>query len=190
MDAKGKFVLPARQGPLSHSYVYLRNVRFHTPPVSLGSRIKEARLAAGFTSQKALGKAMNVERATVSLWEKDRHVPEAWRMPILAEKLGVSIDWLSTGKGRGPGQKNDASIAIDGSSNEPAYTDVYGGLANIADADVANLEAPMQRDVDELIQIFGRLRTAGRFALLEYAKTLEKAQAAEAAQTRPTASRA
>lgn len=77
--------------------------------MSLGSRIRQARKERGIRSQKALAELLRVDRAAVNQWENDRTVPEARRMPDLARVLGVTQDWLATG--RGPKYPADESPA-------------------------------------------------------------------------------
>jgi transcriptional regulator with XRE-family HTH domain len=56
-------------------------------PASLGHRLKEARLAAGFT-QEGLARALNVSTSTVSRWERDEFTPEPRHLEHLARLLG------------------------------------------------------------------------------------------------------
>ena len=55
----------------------------------LGQRIREARIASGF-SQEDLGDALKLTRSSVSLWEKGRSIPEDTNMQMLADVLKVS----------------------------------------------------------------------------------------------------
>ncbi len=67
--------------------------------MSLGDRIREARLARGFT-QEALAKNFKVSRQSIVYWEKNQTRPFIDRFPRLAEVLGVDLHWLLTGEGR------------------------------------------------------------------------------------------
>ena len=70
----------------------------------LGQRIREARIASGF-SQEDLGDALKLTRSSVSLWEKGRSEPEDANLKMLADVLKVSEDYLRTGKGKPPVRK-------------------------------------------------------------------------------------
>lgn len=66
--------------------------------MSLGSRIKAARAAAGL-SQTGIAEHFGISRNAVSLWESDATQPETNRLPTLAKILKVSAEWLLTGDG-------------------------------------------------------------------------------------------
>jgi transcriptional regulator with XRE-family HTH domain len=67
----------------------------------IGKRIREARLANGF-SQEDLGDALSVTRSAISLWEKGRSMPEDQNLQALADVLKVSKDYLLEAKGKPP----------------------------------------------------------------------------------------
>src|SRR4029077_13744144 len=81
-----------------------RGIMTGQPHKKMGKRIREARVASGF-SQEDLGDALSVTRSSVSLWEKGRSVPEADNLKNLAELLKVSPEYLLEGKGRAPPRK-------------------------------------------------------------------------------------
>lgn len=64
----------------------------------LASRIKEARENLAW-SQEDLARRMHVTQPTVSNWEAGRKSPRTQIMIRLAQVLGVSMEWLSTGRG-------------------------------------------------------------------------------------------
>jgi transcriptional regulator with XRE-family HTH domain len=71
---------------------------------TLSRRIREAREAADLT-QAELAKSFGIEPKAVSQWERDpAHAkrkparPDIDKIPALAERLGVTVDWLLTGK--------------------------------------------------------------------------------------------
>lgn len=69
----------------------------HNPdPVSIGARIKEARLKKGLT-QSALGGALGMTHAAVQQWESGKTAPAQSNLPQLAEALGVTQSWLLDG---------------------------------------------------------------------------------------------
>jgi len=56
-------------------------------------KIKEFRQAANL-SQQELANAMEVDRTTVSCWERGVSMPRADQIPKIADLLGVTIDAL------------------------------------------------------------------------------------------------
>lgn len=67
--------------------------------MTLADRIRTARRAAGL-SQAQLGKAVGISRAAISLWESgDTKNLKGANLLKAARALGVSPDWLETGKG-------------------------------------------------------------------------------------------
>lgn len=67
---------------------------------TLAHRIRQARRARNMT-QAQLAAAMGVSRPAASQWESrtSPSAPETHRIERIAEVLGVSADWLLTGKG-------------------------------------------------------------------------------------------
>ncbi len=61
-------------------------------------RIRQARIEAGL-SQAELSRRMYVTQPTVSDWESGRKAPHVKNLARLALLLGVSFEWLSTGRG-------------------------------------------------------------------------------------------
>ena len=61
-------------------------------------RIKEARKALGW-SQADLARRMFVTQPSVAAWESGRKAPHMKNLARLAMLLGVSFEWLSTGRG-------------------------------------------------------------------------------------------
>lgn len=65
--------------------------------MSLGQRIRKRRQVLKITQQE-LAQALGVSPQHVSLIEQDKTVPSFTLLPKLAEQLGVSIDYLVSGK--------------------------------------------------------------------------------------------
>ena len=61
--------------------------------MSLGERIKEARLNAGLTQQE-LGELIGVRKQTITGYEKGEREPDAIKLNKIAQVLGVSGDYL------------------------------------------------------------------------------------------------
>ena len=64
---------------------------------SLGKRIIEGRKALKITQQQ-LAQAVGVTPQHISLIEQDRTAPSLVVLPKLAEELGVTVDYLLTGR--------------------------------------------------------------------------------------------
>lgn len=76
---------------------------------TLGTRIRKARKDAGL-SQGELGKQFGITREAVSLWEADTNAPTMDKLGTIAKRLGVSAEWLLTGKGAA----NQPRVAVAG----------------------------------------------------------------------------
>ena len=61
--------------------------------VSLGEKIKKARLEAGLT-QEELSELLMVSRAAVAKWETNRGLPDIENLKFIASALSVSVDYL------------------------------------------------------------------------------------------------
>ena len=61
--------------------------------VTLGSKIKNARKAAGLT-QEQLAEKLAVSRQAITKWESDKGIPDISNIKMLAKILNVSIDYL------------------------------------------------------------------------------------------------
>ncbi len=76
--------------------------------MSLGTQIKEARAARGYT-QEALAKELGVVPQTVSKWEREESLPDAFLLPRLADTLGVGLDRLFERR-RGSGEDTEEAL--------------------------------------------------------------------------------
>jgi transcriptional regulator with XRE-family HTH domain len=65
--------------------------------MSLGQRIRERRLSMKLTQQD-IAKAIDVTPQHISAIEQDKRAPALTSLVKLAEELGVTIDYLVTGK--------------------------------------------------------------------------------------------
>lgn len=69
----------------------------HTQCVdSIGARVRRKRRELGL-SQEALARQMGVSKNTVARWETDLHPPTGENLANLADKFGVTTDWLMRG---------------------------------------------------------------------------------------------
>ena len=70
---------------------------FETKKHSIGKTIAELRKEKGWT-QAELAQKLQVSDKAVSKWEKDIGIPSVEFFPMLAALLGLSIDYIMTGK--------------------------------------------------------------------------------------------
>ena len=61
--------------------------------MTFGERFKEARAKAGFT-QDELAQRLAVSRSAVAKWESDRGMPDVTNLKMIADVLGVNVDYL------------------------------------------------------------------------------------------------
>jgi transcriptional regulator with XRE-family HTH domain len=67
----------------------------------VGLRVKSLRLALGFQSQGAFADAIGVKRGEVAAWECGDRRPSPAKAFPMAEKFGVTLDWLFYGRKSG-----------------------------------------------------------------------------------------
>lgn len=77
---------------------------------TIGQRIKELREQKELT-QAQLGELVFMTDKTISKWEKDKSEPDSNSLVLLAEKLGVTLDYLLTGSD--PEIENDSVSKIE-----------------------------------------------------------------------------
>lgn len=65
--------------------------------MTIGMRISTLRRERGY-SQEYLAERLGVSRQAVSKWEQDQSSPDTNNLIALAELLGVSVEYLATGK--------------------------------------------------------------------------------------------
>lgn len=66
---------------------------------TIGDRLKQARLSAGYETHRSLAHRVNMGEATISRYERDKMKPSVPALIILSEALGADLGWLATGKG-------------------------------------------------------------------------------------------
>lgn len=66
-------------------------------PETIGDRIRKLRIESGM-SQREFAKAVYVARNTVYRWERSKSVPYAHDVQHIAERFGVSCDYLILGR--------------------------------------------------------------------------------------------
>ena len=61
--------------------------------MTLGEKIKKARIENGLT-QEQLAEKMMVSRQAITKWESDKGIPDVSNLKLLAQLLSVSVDYL------------------------------------------------------------------------------------------------
>ena len=61
--------------------------------MTFGEKLKTARKEAGL-SQEQFAEKMSVSRSAVAKWESDRGMPDVSNLKVMAQLLGVSVDYL------------------------------------------------------------------------------------------------
>lgn len=64
---------------------------------TMGTRLKELRMNAGYTGEK-VGRMLQVSKSAISMWEKDLRSPSADLIERFADIYGVSTDYIITGR--------------------------------------------------------------------------------------------
>jgi len=130
--------------------------------MNLATRIRRARKMLG-TSQADLARAMKVHRSCVGHWEGIHNAnPGPDRLAKLAIVLGISYEWLATG--RGP-----MKLGHDPADDIPAS---FGRL----------VDAP---DALRLLHAWETMPSRSRMALLEIAEQLSHVRKPKTAQHQP-----
>lgn len=60
---------------------------------NLGEKLKSLRIDRGWTQSK-MGERFSVSQDTVSLWERNKSLPDLGVVVLLCREFGVSADWL------------------------------------------------------------------------------------------------
>jgi transcriptional regulator with XRE-family HTH domain len=79
---------------------------------TLGSRLKQARKAAGYKSQGDLGKKIGVSHVTISGWERDEYKPDGENLFKLLAVLNISKGWLYEGLGTKHSKNNTLNLDL------------------------------------------------------------------------------
>ena len=61
--------------------------------MTIGEKIKNARMENGLTQEELAGKMM-VSRQAITKWEADKGIPDVSNLKLLAQLLNVSVDYL------------------------------------------------------------------------------------------------
>ena len=130
-------------------------------------RIRQTRMSLKLTQQQ-LGDRIGVTKATISQWEKGDYSPSGQNLYNLAKVLGVSAEWLLSGKGE-PKFQNIEPVALGGHqipvlsyvqagqlTEVQEIRDVDGGYEYIqADDDIGDRAFAMRISGDSMAPEFG-----------------------------------
>lgn len=79
---------------------------------TIGNRLEKARLAAGFTTPLDAATSLGVPYPTYKAHENGTGLFKLDTAAAYARKFKVSLDWLITGKGKGPGEVDETLDAL------------------------------------------------------------------------------
>ena len=117
--------------------------------MSINARVRQARKAAGI-SQTRLAKLLGVTRSACSQWELTQGTaPRRDRLEQLANVLGVSYEWLATGK-----KSKEERGTFGVKEGTPPY------------------RTAITADQEELLKLYNALSVKKRIALLEFLRSL------------------
>ena len=102
--------------------------------MTMGERIKQKRKDLNLT-QEELAEKMGVSYQAVSKWENDASMPDTAIFPALAHVLGVSLDYLFTGKGEETAEKRVEWGNLTGIITKDIHGDV-GKITGDVQADI------------------------------------------------------
>lgn len=113
-------------------------------------------------TQSALADKIGVRQATISDWKRKKTTPSAGTIGLIAEILGVSTDYLITGKEYSPSPSQTVNQGIFGDRNHNNTVTINGN----APLEVSEIEG-------ELLKVCASLDIRRKNALLTYAYKLE-----------------
>lgn len=132
------------RGDINYSYTNAR--------MDIGSRIRQARIAAGL-SQARLAELMGVTRSACSQWESPHGtVPRGRRLAELARLLNVGYEWLAMGT------QGDVGFAAD---------------------DKRSAETSLSPKQKELLRLYEQLPAPGQAALMKFLHACTESGAAD-----------
>lgn len=113
-------------------------------------------------TQSALADKIGVRQATISDWKRKKTTPSAETIGLIAEILGVSTDYLITGKEYAPAPSQTVNQGIFGDRNHNNTVTINGNTP----LEVSEIEG-------ELLKVCASLDIRRKNALLTYAYKLE-----------------
>lgn len=99
---------------------------------TFGDRVTGAREKAGM-SQSELAKRLGVKLKTLKSWEDDLSEPRANKLSMMAGLLNVSLLWLLSGEGDGPGGPDEGELSPDVNEMLTEIRDIRAHLARTTD---------------------------------------------------------
>jgi transcriptional regulator with XRE-family HTH domain len=95
-------------------------------PPTVADRLRQARAARGM-SQSALAKGLKLTRGAVGQWETDVTSPNMDNLRSAAVLLQVEVDWLASGRGKGPGA---GAQALNNPQDGSPVTELYASASH------------------------------------------------------------
>lgn len=115
-----------------------------TDPINIAARLKSA-IAAAKVPKTALATACGVSDQAVTGWTKTGRINKK-NLPAIAQALGVSVDWLLTGR-EPPSGSTDAANEEALSRQEQIILELFRDLTDDQKAEVVrSLEAQKQQN--------------------------------------------
>ncbi|WP_375648288.1 helix-turn-helix domain-containing protein [Bartonella sp. MU70NMGDW] len=132
------------------------------PKTPLAKRLREVRLALGFTERKQFAKHFEIPETTMRNYETGLREPPASIMRIYKDRCGISLDWLVTGEGEMFSDMAKAKAAGFKAPTIPAglmkklgriaYTTYRDAKIKLPPEDIAELAAELYGKLQELVQ--------------------------------------
>jgi len=120
---------------------------FDPDVTTFGDRVAGARDHANMT-QADLAKRLGVKLKTLRAWEDDQSEPRANKLSMMAGLLNVSLLWLLSGEGEGPGSPALGDLSPDISEMLTEIRDIRAQMALSTDR-LARLEKTLRAKLRE-----------------------------------------
>lgn len=121
---------------------------FDPDVTTFGDRLAGAREMANMT-QAQLAKRLGVKRKTLEDWENDVSSPRANRLSMLSGLLNVSLLWLLSGEGAGPGDPVEATSYVRGGQQLLDELRAISGQMQLNSERLARVEEELQAILKE-----------------------------------------
>ncbi|WP_297772153.1 helix-turn-helix transcriptional regulator [uncultured Roseovarius sp.] len=120
---------------------------FDPDATTFGDRVAGARERSGMT-QGDLAKRLGVKLKTLKAWEDDLSEPRANKLSMMAGLLNVSLLWLLSGEGEGPGAPEAGELSPDVTEMLTEIRDIRTQLTRSTDR-LARLEKTLRAKLRE-----------------------------------------
>lgn len=123
-------------------------------------------------TQTVLAEKIGVRQATISDWKRKKTTPSADTIGLIAEFLGVSTDYLITGKEYAPSPSQTVNQGIFGDSNHDNTVTITGNSTIEMSQFESNQKDAFGEIEREILSICGKLDIKRKNALLTKAYEL------------------